>query len=44
MGKVLKLHGHRRHESKQIVIAQPPLYVDSRGTSIMKLQMVKSTG
>jgi hypothetical protein len=35
MGEVLKLHGHRRHESKQIVIGQhfglPPLYVDSEG-------------
>lgn len=31
MGEVLKLHGHRHHESKQIVIAQPPLYVDSEG-------------
>lgn len=35
MGEVLKLHGHRRHESKQIVIGQPfglpPLLVDSEG-------------
>lgn len=35
MGEVLKLHGLRRHESKQIVIGQhfglPPLYVDSEG-------------
>lgn len=35
MGEVLKLHGHRRHESKQIVIGYPfglpPLYVDSEG-------------
>ena len=35
MGEVLKLHGHRRHESKQIVIGQrfslPPFYVDSEG-------------
>ena len=35
MGEVLKLHEHRRHESKQIVIGQPfglpPLYVDSEG-------------
>lgn len=35
MGEVLKLHGHRRHESKQIVIGHPfglpPLYVDSEG-------------
>ena len=35
MGEVLKLHGHRRPESKQIVIGQPfglpPLYVDSEG-------------
>lgn len=35
MGEVLKLNGHRRHESKQIVIGQyfglPPLYVDSEG-------------
>lgn len=35
MGEVLKLHGHKRHESKQIVIGQhfglPPFYVDSKG-------------
>lgn len=35
MGEVLKLHGHKRHESKQIVIGQtfglPPFYVDSEG-------------
>ena len=35
MEEVLKLHGHRRHESKQIVIGQyfglPPFYVDSEG-------------
>lgn len=35
MGEVLKLHGHRRHESKQIVIGHPfglpPLYVDPEG-------------
>ena len=35
MEEVMKLHGHRRHESKQIVIGQhfglPPLYVDSEG-------------
>ena len=35
MGDVLKLHGHRRHESKQIVIGQhfglPPLLVDPEG-------------
>ena len=35
MGEVLKLHGHSRHESKQIVIGQPfglpPFYVDSEG-------------
>lgn len=35
MGEVLKLHGHRRHESKQIVIGQhfglPSLLVDSEG-------------
>ena len=35
MEEVLKLHGHKRHESKQIVIGQhfglPPLYVDSEG-------------
>ena len=48
MGEVLKLNGHRRHESKQIVIGQPfglpPFYVDSEGTFTMKLLMVKSTG
>ena len=35
MKKEFKLHGHRRHESKQIVIGQPfglpPFYVDSEG-------------
>lgn len=35
MEEVMKLHGHRRHESKQIVIGQrfglPPFYVDSEG-------------
>lgn len=35
MEEVLKLHGHRRHESKQIVLGQyfglPPFYVDSEG-------------
>ena len=35
MEEELKLHGHRRHESKQIVIGQPfglpPFYVDSEG-------------
>lgn len=35
MEEVLKLHGHRRHESKQIVIGQPfglpPFYVDTGG-------------
>ena len=35
MEEVLKLHGHRRHPSKQIVIGQrfglPPFYVDSEG-------------
>lgn len=35
MGEVLKLHGHKRHESKQIVIGRhfglPPLLVDSEG-------------
>lgn len=31
MGEVLKLHGHRHHESEQIVIGQPLLYVDSEG-------------
>lgn len=35
MEEVLKLHGYRRHESKQIVIGQhfglPPLLVDSDG-------------
>lgn len=35
MGEVLKLNGHRRHESKQIVIGQPfglpPFYADSEG-------------
>lgn len=35
MGEVLKLHGHKRHESKKIVIGQPfglpPFYVDSDG-------------
>ena len=35
MEEVLKLHGHKRHESKQIVIGQPfglpSFYVDSDG-------------
>lgn len=35
MTEELRLHGHRRHESKQIVIGQcfglPPFYVDSEG-------------
>lgn len=35
MTEELRLHGHRRHESKQIVIGQPfglpQLYVDSEG-------------
>ena len=35
MEEVLKLHGHRRHESKQIVIGQhfglQQFYVDSEG-------------
>lgn len=35
MKEEFKLHGHRRHESKQIVIGQhfglPPLLVDSEG-------------
>jgi hypothetical protein len=35
MVEVLKLHGHRRHESKQIVIGKPfglpQFYVDSEG-------------
>jgi hypothetical protein len=35
MAEELRLHGHRRHESKQIVIGQrfglPPFYVDSEG-------------
>ena len=48
MKEEFKLHGHKRHESKQIVIGQhfglPPLLVDSGGTSTTKLQMVKSTG
>ena len=35
MEEILKLHGHKRHESKQIVIGQhfglPSLLVDSEG-------------
>lgn len=35
MGEGLRLHGHKRHESKQIVTGHrfglPPFYVDSEG-------------